>query len=368
MKKKLVLPILFCLLLAAGTLLGLILPDRRWSDHERRSLKQAPALTGKSFFSGKYGQELETYLADQFPGRDGWVSAKTAAERLSCKPESGGVSFAADGWLIERHPTLNEAQLSKNLAALKSLSDRLGENGIPLTLMPVPTASCILWEKLPALTPEADQGLVISAAEEAGLSVCSVASALEDHRWEYIYYRTDHHWTSLGAYYAYAAWREAAGKTPAPLETWTRETLTERFYGTTWAKVNDPFALPDTIEAWYQRESRPVSYNGGNSEADSIYERKFLNTADPYGVFFNSNQADAVARGAGEGRLLILKDSYANCFAQFCLDDYEETHLIDLRFFRGSVSAYAAQHGITEVLVLYNIPNFCEDTMLAHVR
>ncbi len=368
MKKQLVLPSLFCLLLAAGTLLGLILPDRRYSEHERRTLKQLPALSGKRFFSGKYGEELEVYLADQFPGRDGWVSAKTAAERLSGKPESGGVSFAADGYLIERHPSLDEAQLSQNLAALKALSDKLGETGIPLTLMPVPTASCILWEKLPALTPEADQGAVIAAAVEAGLSVCSVASALEAHRGEYIYYRTDHHWTSLGAYYAWAAWREAAGKTPAPPEAWTRETLTERFFGTTWAKVNDPFAVPDTIEAWYRSLEHAVSYNSGTSAADSIYERKYLNTADPYGVFLNSNQADAVVRGAGEGRLLILKDSYANCFAQFCLDDYEQTHLIDLRFFRGSVSAYAAEHGITEVLVLYNIPNFCEDTMLSHVR
>ena len=368
MKKKLVLPMLFCLLLAIGTLLGLILPDRHYSDHERRTLKQLPALTGKRFFSGSYGEELEVYLADQFPGRDGWVSTKTVVERIGGKPESGGVSFAADGYLIELHPTLNEAQLDINLAALKTLSDNLSENGVPLTLMPVPTASCILWEKLPALTPEADQGAVITAAEDAGLSVFNVSTALEAHRREYIYYRTDHHWTSLGAYYAWAAWREAAGKPPAPVEAWIREPLTDRFLGTTWAKVNDPFAVPDTIEAWYRTLDHAVSYNGGTSTADTIYARKYLDTADPYGVFFHSNQADAVIQGPGEGRLLILKDSYANCFAQFCLDDYEQTHLIDLRFFRGSVSAYAAEHGITEVLVLYNIPNLCEDLSVAHVR
>ena len=118
--KKLVLPILFCLILAAGTVLGLALPDRYYSANERRTLKQFPALTAKSLFSGKFGEEIETYLADQFPGRDGWVSAKTVAERLSGKPESGGVSFAADGYLIELHPRLDETQLAANLAALSA--------------------------------------------------------------------------------------------------------------------------------------------------------------------------------------------------------------------------------------------------------
>lgn len=366
--KRSVLPILFCLLLAAGTVLGLALPDRYYSANERRTLKQFPALTAKNLFSGKFGEEIETYLADQFPGRDGWVSAKTLAERLSGKPESGGVSFAADGYLIELHPTLDETQLAANLAALKTLSDKLEETGVTLTVMPVPTAAWTLRDKLPAHSPNADQSAVIAAAEAAGLSVFDPTTALEALTGEYIYYRTDHHWTSLGAYYAYAAWREAKGETPAPISAWTKETLTETFRGTTWAKVNDPFAETDTIEAWYQTPNRTVSYNGGATEADSIYERKYLDTADPYAVFFNSNQADAVAAGAGEDRLLILKDSYANCFAQFCLDDYAETHLIDPRFFRGSVSAYVSEHEITEVLVLYNVPNFCEDAMLAYVR
>ena len=362
------LSLLFCALLLAGLILGPLLPDRYFSDQERRTLKQFPELTGKSFFSGEFGRELETYLADQFPGRDGWVSAKTLAERFSGKPESGGVSFAADGYLIELHSGLDELRLASNLAALKTLSDKLGETGVSLTLMPVPTAAWVLRDKLPAHTPNADQTAVIAAAEAAGLRVFDPTSALEAHADEYIYYRTDHHWTSLGAWYAYAAWRQGRGETPAPAEAWTRETLTETFRGTTWAKVNDPLAAADTIEAWYQVPDRTVSYNGGLTVSDSVYERKYLTTADPYGVFFNSNQADAVTRGAGEGRLLILKDSYANCFAQFCLDDYEETHLLDLRFYRGSVTAYAAEHGITEVLVLYNIPNFCADTALAHVR
>lgn len=363
-----ILSLLFCGLLLAGLVLGLALPDRFWSDHERRSLRQAPTLSAKSFFSGKFAEEFEEYLADQFPGRDGWVAVRTLAERLSGRPESGGVSFAADGYLIELHPSLDETQLAANLAALRRLSERLAASGLTLRLMAVPTAAWTLRDKLPAHTPNADQRTVISAARDLGLEVVDVSAALEAHGEAYIYYRTDHHWTSLGAYYAWAAWREALGLDPAAPETWTRETLTETFRGTTWAKVNDPFVTPDVIEAWYRTPTRSVSYNGGATAADSIYERRYLDSADPYAVFFNSNQAEAVALGQGSGRLLILKDSYANCFAQLCVDDYEQTHLLDLRFFRGSVTDYAADHGITEVLVLYNIPNLCEDTALARAR
>ena len=103
-----------------------------------------------------------------------------------------------------------------------------------------------------------------------------------------------------------------------------------------------------------------MNYNNGNYVTGSIYERKYLSGKDPYAAFLNSNQSTTVVSGGGQGKLLILKDSYANCFAQFVIDDYAETHLIDLRFFKDSVSDYIAENGITQVLVLYNIPNFTQ--------
>ena len=366
--KNRILSLLFGGLLLAGAVLGLLLPDRYYSANERRTLQQLPKLTWNRLLSGRFGSELETYLADQFPGRDGWVAVKTLTERLTGRPDSGGVSFAADGYLIELHAALNETRLRTNLEAIARLSAALAEQGVPLRFLPAPTAAWTLRDRLPTHTPNADQRVALEIAEALGIETVDVFAALEAHSEAYIYYKTDHHWTTLGAYYAWAAWREALGETPAAPETWTRETLTDRFRGTTWAKVNDPLAAWDSIEAWYRDPNRPVRYNGGVSAADSIYARKYLEGSDPYGVFFNSNQADAAARGTGSGRLLIVKDSYANCFAQLCLEDYEEVHLIDPRFFRGSVEAYVIEHGITEVLVLYNVPNLAEDTALARLR
>ena len=364
MRNKVV-TILFCLILIAGIVGHLFTSDKYYSEHEKRTLKQFPSVTWSNIRSGKFGSEIEKYLADQFPWRDGWVTVKTLAERASGKKESGGVYFCKDDYLIEIHESFNEEQCTANVAALKNLTDALQEQGITLRVMLVPTASRILSDKLPAFAPDADQDRIIGYAKEQGLNIVDVTESLLDHKEEYIYYKTDHHWTSLGAFYAYAAWRQATGRTPSPISAWTKETLCDNFRGTTYAKVNYPFAPYDIIEAFYKTEHHRVDYNSGNYIADSIYERKYLDGSDQYAVFLNSNQATAVVSGDGEGRLLILKDSYANCFAQFCIDDYKETHLIDMRFFRGSVQDYMEEQGITEVLVLYNIPNFTADTNIS---
>ena len=328
-----VISILFCVMLAAGIGASAILADKYYSESEKRTLKQFPSLTAEEIFDGKLGDEIEQYLAEQFPARDGWVTVKTLAELASGKREIGGVFFADDGYLIEAHKSLPSKQAKTNIAALKMLSDSLAKSNIEMRVVLAPTTSQILSEKLPQFAPNANQSAVIEYARKQGLNVVDVTGALAGHKDEYIFYKTDHHWTSLGAYYAYAEWRRAKGETPEP------------------------------IDAYFKREQHEVNYNNGEYVTDSIFEEKFLNGSDRYAVFFNSNQA--VTKITGSGKLLIIKDSYANCFRQFVVDDYAETHLIDLRFFTGKVTDYIRENGITEVLALYNIPNFCADISAA---
>ena len=349
---------LFCLLLVSGIVSSILVPDHYYSESEKRTLKQFPEITLTDIRSGKFGDELEKYLADQFPGRDGWVTVKTVTERLSGKTEINNVYFGKDGYLIDANTRYSAKQASANIAAVKKLQDSIS---VPFRVMLVPTASEILSNKLPPFAPTMDQSAILEYAQKQGLNLVDVTDALKSHSGEYIFYKTDHHWTSLGAYYAYAAWMAEKGEAVPPLSDWTKETLCDNFRGTTYSKVNDPFADFDTIDAYYQNPHHRVDYNNGNYVTDSIYERKYLEGSDQYATFLNSNQSTTVVSGDGTGKLLILKDSYANCFAQFVVDDYEETHLIDLRFFRGDVQKYVEENGITEVLVLYNIPNFVSD-------
>lgn len=114
---------IFCALLLAGTVSGILTPDKTYSASEKRKLAQKPAISAASLVSGKFGDELESYLADQFPARDGWVTAKTLAELASGKRESGGVYFARDGYLIDAFTSYKAKQVKANVAALKALSD-----------------------------------------------------------------------------------------------------------------------------------------------------------------------------------------------------------------------------------------------------
>ena len=314
----------FCLLLAVSALIGLLMPDRYYSEREKRTLTQKPKFTVADFISGEFSGELEKYLTDQVPLRDGWVTMKTYMELAIGKRESVGVYICKDKYLMDKFTSYSKKQLVANAAALVDLQEKLAAEGISMNTILVPMAAQVLTDKLPA-------------------------------------YRTDHHWTSLGAYYAYCAWR---GIEPN-VDEWTQEVLCDDFYGTTWNKVPLPTVPAEEITAWYKHINRCVSYNNGQYETDSIYERKYLSGSDQYAVFLNSNQAQTVIEGSGKsGKLLLIKDSYGNTFSQFPVEDYAEVHVLDLRFFKGDVTEYAKENGITDTLVLYGTQSFVKDTRL----
>ena len=351
----------FCLLLAVSALIGLLMPDRYYSEREKRTLTQKPQFTIADFTSGKFGDNLESYLSDQVPLRDGWVTMKTYMELAVGKRESGGVYLCKDQYLMDKFTAYSKKQLTANVEALAELQSKLAAKGVSMNTILVPMAAQVLADKLPAYAPAADYTAILQVLTDAGVDAVNVWSTLAAHSGENIYYRTDHHWTSLGAYYAYCAWR---GIEPTAGE-WTQEVLCDDFYGTTWNKVPLPSVPAEEITAWYKHINRSVSYNNGQYEMDSIYERKYLSGSDQYAVFLNSNQAQTVIEGSGKnGKLLLIKDSYGNTFSQFPVEDYAEVHVLDLRFFKGDVAEYARENGITDALVLYGVQNFVKDTNL----
>ena len=351
----------FCLLLAVSALIGLLMPDRYYSEREKRTLTQKPKFTVANFISGEFSDELEKYLTDQVPLRDGWVTMKTYMELAIGKRESVGVYICKDKYLMDKFTSYSKKQLVANAAALVDLQEKLAAEGISMNTILVPMAAQVLTDKLPAYAPVADYAAILQVLTDAGVDTTDVLSALVAHSSENIYYRTDHHWTSLGAYYAYCAWR---GIEPN-VDEWTQEVLCDDFYGTTWNKVPLPTVPAEEITAWYKHINRSVSYNNGQYETDSIYERKYLSGSDQYAVFLNSNQAQTVIEGSGKsGKLLLIKDSYGNTFSQFPVEDYAEVHVLDLRFFKGDVVQYAKENSITDTLVLYGTQSFVKDTRL----
>lgn len=351
----------FCLLLAASALAGLLVPDRYYSEREKRTLMQKPQFTIVDFVSGKFSDEFEQYLTDQVPLRDGWVTMKTYMELDIGKRESGGVYICKDKYLMDKFTSYSKKQLAANAAALADLQEKLAAEGVSMNTILVPIAAQVLTDKLPAHAPVTDYTAILQVLADAGVDTTDVLSALAAHSSGNIYYRTDHHWTSLGAYYAYCAWRDIEPNA----DEWTQEILCDNFHGTTWNKVPLPSVPAEEITAWYKHINRSVSYNNGQYETDSIYERKYLSGSDQYAVFLNSNQTQTVIEGSGKsGKLLLIKDSYGNTFSQFPVEDYAEVHVLDLRFFKGDVTEYAKENDITDALVLYGVQNFVKDTNL----
>lgn len=358
--------VLFVGIVYSFAALLLLLPKNVYSEDENRYLATLPELSLDKVMSGQWMDELEQFVDDQFPARLKWIEIKTNIELALGKKESNGVYITDEGHYIESFKRYDEEQLQKNVNALNALSEQLKEKyGMSLQVMLVPTASTVLAHTLPSYHLEINQFEEIQKLANEKFELISVNEMLDAHKDEYIYYFTDHHWTSLGAYYGYKAWKPET----MPLDSYLSETLSTEFLGTLYSKVKVKPDQKDMMTAYYLEGEQQVEYNLSGQLKNTFYERSYLAKKDKYSVYFNGNQPVTKIKGYGSnGKLLIVKDSYANTFAQFAVADYEEVHLIDLRSFNMELSQYIDMMQIDEVLVLYNFKNFTEDKNLYLVR
>ena len=345
----------FCAFLALLGILHLVLPDRTFSPVENRNLRQVPAFTWRALREGSYTAALETYLEDQFPLRDGWMGLKTRWEWLLGKREFHDV-FLCGGALIGR---VGEGdRWEQNLGFV----DRLAEKtDIPVYLGLIPTAAEVWKDRLPHGADSADQSALLKEARGTGAVWADIAGALAAHSEEPVFYRTDHHWTSLGAYYGYTALLEAMGETPLPLGK--AETVSDDFYGTLYSSSGVHWVAPDTIERYVREDAVTVEdvYGGGKH---GLYVDSFLEEKDQYASFLGGNQPLYIVRNSAalsDRKLLLVRDSYSDSLAPFLCRHFAEIHLLDLRYNKTSVAQYAADMGADAIAVLYSVDNFMKD-------
>lgn len=344
-------------------IVNLVASDREHSDAENRALAQAPELTWQSLTDGSYFEGIDDYLADQFVGRDFWISLRLSFTRFMGQSESNGVLLCEDDYLMEKPVAPNEEAVSKNLTAVSDFAARHSELNICMSI--VPTAACVMEEKLPSNVPIRDQAADIAALQEevSGVTFADVTDALKAHADEQLYYRTDHHWTSLGAYYAFTDMADELQITPN--DDYDIYTVSASFEGTLSSKSGCHDAL-DTVQIYAPKTDYAVTYVGEGVTSASLYQRDALNDKDHYTVFFGGNHARIdIVTAANTGRnLLLIKDSYANCMVQLLTPYYDKIILIDPRYYYDSADALIAAEGITDVLFLYNVNTFHEDTTL----
>lgn len=358
---------LFALVLLVFAVVDMAESDRLFSQTENRILAQRPKWSLESVLDGSYEREYENYATDQFVSRDTWVMLKTRMDILLQKKVIKGVYLAADGYLIEQHlPQEYDGELTdKRLDQLRQLTERYPQSLVMLA----PTADNILTEKLPSHAVSYDQSRLMERVKgQIGEEhVIDLFPILREHREEYIYYRTDHHWTTLGAYYAYLEWARKVGYPPRDYDPQDLETVSDSFLGTLHSRINLPME-PDEIQIFPRtnRRSVKITYDF-DRETSSYYEPSYLEDKNQYGYFLDDNHAFVEIETAyyADGKeLFIIKDSYANSLIPILAPHYEKIYVLDLRYYNGSLFSLMDQYVTDDrvsVLVMYNCIHFLEN-------
>lgn len=423
MRKLSVLTVIVFFLMVYGiAAVSVVGEDKGYSSVENRVLQKFPKVSKKWIMNGKFQETYEMYLSDQFPARDAWIQVKSQVEKLAGKTESNGVYFGKKGYLLEKYTKedFDKKQVRKNVRALKGFVEGIlkeggagkGKNkdgaGVNVKVMMVPSKTNIYRDYLPMFAQSYDEDKLYQKLLEA-LPVdvlVPVEKTLRLHKEEALYYRNDHHWTTLGAWYGYEAYLQACGELEeAPLEKNEVEneldmgqagkehgtveekqgemkgkgrreeaerkkqalkTVSTDFLGTTYSKVN-MYKQKDEIAVYEPEGEFSVVYNLGEKTEDTFYQWEFLEQKDQYSVFSGGNQGVLeITGGRKNGRtLLLVKDSFANCMVPFLMEDYEKVVVLDMRQLNVGLSRLVRMYQPTDVLVLYNLVQFMQDREFA---
>ena len=368
----LVLVLLFVVFIFGFSIADLFNPVKERSESEKRALAQKPAFTLDALFAKedkeKFTLQFEDYVTDQFVFRDSWIGIKTYTEKTIGKTDMNGVYFAKEDYLITKTDAdgVDKEQEEKNISRLdefvKKYETLLGKGHVSVML--IPTAADILSDYMPAFTDEYDQKALLERLEgmispEAWVRV---RDSLMAHKEEYLYYRTDHHWTALGAYYAYREFAKSQGLPVRELSDYKETIGSDEFYGTLYSKVNLPMKY-DTVTMYDDGQKYRVEYDANGKYSNSLFAMNRLEEKDKYMVYLDGNHALVQIRSTNKNgrKLLVIKDSYAHTFLPFIAQDYEEITMVDFRYMKLPVSALMEMYPSTDVLLLYNATNFVVD-------
>ena len=418
----------FFVVMAILTVVSFIIPLRpTQSSMEKRDLAKFPEFSVSSLADGSYFSDISLWFSDTFPGREDWLMLSssistlhgysdiaiegdlTLGEEIPVEipsvqtpisdsveqmevPEDVPAETESAGWggvdvegqeisqtaVIQIGDTaFNSLGFSQSasdiyIRNLNTLAQTLEGTGVRVVNAPAPTAIGIMvepeyLEQMRCARQDEMLSYLHSGMHEDIVKVDTV-SALTEHNDEYLFFRTDHHWTTLGAFYGANALLESLRKEALKAEDFTVETASDSFCGTLYSQSGVHWVTPDTLEFWVEEDGLQVtSWRTGKEEAAPLYERSYLEVKDKYSAFLGGNQPLCVIKNENVtdgSKLLLVRDSYGDSLAPFLAQRFEEVHLVDLRYYRFPVSVYAAENEIDDIAVVYSVQNFIADANL----
>ena len=364
---------IFILCLILVMIVNFIVPDKKKSDEENRMLESMPRLSLTSITTGDFMEQWEAYMSDQFVGRNVWRQLKVGFDRLGGSSMENGVYIGKDGQLLEDIALPDDGQYSANIDAIKSFAETYSD--IPVTVMLVPDAASILSSSLPAFASVEDQRQMFSMVERGlGDSVnwVDVYSILNSRKAEKLYYKTDHHWTTQGAFYVFRETAAGFGIEGDVSDDYVSYTVTDSFNGVLAAKSGVGLNEKESIEIYVPASGDDdvvVNYVDEAKKTSSLYDSSKLETRDKYAVFFGGNTSvmDIKTVSPSSKRLLVVKDSFANCFIPFLTPYYREIVVVDPRYYSGTMKDIMDTYRITDTLIMYSGNTFVTDNHISGV-
>jgi hypothetical protein len=390
--------VLFVGLLVFGGIASMVVKKPSVSETENRKLTPFPTYSDSSFWSGKYFKQLELYYADNFPMRDKWIDFSTefksqlgfeSSEIKIYDPENDAEANETDttkkinpngplpddsatGEVKKRVFVFKSrafemfgggAAMGKSYANVINSFNRLGIPNLQIYNLIIPVAlEFELTEKYKNLQkPNRPAIENIYAAEDSNIIKVFAIDTMRQYRDQYIYFNTDHHWTSLGAYYAYKAFCAAAGMVAVSLDTVPYK-VKPTFLGSLHRLTRDPKlkSNPDSVKYYLFRDSVNF-YIGSTTKAGVWFRSKMYSEgasgSNSYSVFIQGDQpiVKMETQHLNGRKIAIVKESYGNAFAPFLVNNFEKVIVVDQRYYTGDFVAMLKSEGITDLLFINNI-------------
>lgn len=347
----------------AGSLV--LLPKKDYSENEKRILADAPEFTFESLADGKFTKDLETYISDRFPFRDAFVGINSYFNLLCGRNSTAPVYYGKDGYLISAPADLSVDIATKNVQKFASFAE---ENNLDATIITVPQCGYVMDDKLPRVHGEYTDREIIDAVNKnkGNMTYIDVSSSFAEQKKDVqLYYKTDHHITSAGAYQMYKLYAREKGLT---ISTDYKVVSEPDFYGTSYSKGGYWLSEPDVIEMWHKDNLKvtvEITEPGKDVvKSDTLFFTNRLEESDKYPVYLDGNHSltKITNPDAEGGKILVVKDSFAHCFTGFLAEQYNEIYMVDMRYYRNSVSQLVKDNGITQVLYIYGTESMGTDT------
>ncbi len=364
-------------------------PKLERSENENRMLQKVPTLINEvqwekaetfgdklksikwKYINNREGKafkdDFEKYFCDHLMGRETWVKVCNRLQMMAGKQEINEV-YTLDDQMVQAFKGYDSEDVERAIGALNLFAERHPD--MQVSMMLAPTAQEFFSNKLPSYAGLLSEKNFIDDVYKSldGITPIDCLSQLAGHSNEYIYYRTDHHWTSLGAYYAYGAAAKTLGYGALGTGAFNIETASSDFRGTLFSKTLDDRITPDEmnyyIPASGEQKVTMICRNGAEVNTyDSLYVREFLDQKDKYSSFTGSNVpiVDITTEVDNGKSLLIIKDSYAHSLVPFLANHYSRITMVDMRYIKSDLGRFIKLDEYDQALIMYNVITFAQD-------